>query len=282
MAKRGKINLGLASVLVVLVGAASLGACSSDDDTGTGTGGGGSGGKAGSSGSAGKGGTAGAGGATAGSGGTTAGRGGEAGLEEGGAAGSSEGGAAGSGEEAGSAGEGGSGPLTPCAPALVKPTAVPTAIQVKDSAVLVAVYAAEGVQTYTCTATTVNTTTTYAWSAAVPTANLYGQACGLAGTHYAGPHWKANDGSIILGTRIRSADSATASSIPQLLLSAAVDLGTAGVLTPVTAVQRLNTVGGIAPTTACSVTNVNGTAAIPYTASYYFYSGADIIPPATP
>ena len=145
---------------------------------------------------------------------------------------------------------------------------------------LVAAYAAEGVQTYVCTATTVDTTTTYAWSAAVPTANLYGQACTLAGTHYNGPHWKANDGSIILGTRIRNADSATADSIPQLVLSAAVDLGVAGVLTSVTAVQRLHTIGGTAPTTACTAGNVNGIAAIPYTADYYFYSGADIIPPA--
>jgi len=129
----------------------------------------------------------------------------------------------------------------------------------------------------------VNNTPTYAWTGA-PTANLYDQNCMLAGTHYAGPHWKANDGSIVKGALVRSADSATANSIAQLLLSAASDPqdpGLAGILTPVTAVQRLNTVAGIAPTTACTAGNVNETYPAPYTATYYFYSGTDIIPAGT-
>jgi len=142
------------------------------------------------------------------------------------------------------------------------------------------VYAATGAQTYTCTGTTVGTTTTYAWAGS-PAASLYDQTCTLAGTHYAGPHWKSNDGSIVKGTLVRSAASVTANSIPQLLLSAAndpQDPGVAGILTPVTAVQRLSTVAGIAPTTACTATNVGETFAAPYSATYYFYSGTDIIP----
>jgi len=282
MAKRVRVNWGLASVLLAFGGAMASGACSDDDVNTVSTAG--SGGKSGGAGTAGRAGGAGTAGATAG-GGTSGGEGGTAGSVEGGAAGSLEAGAAGAAGagEAGSGGAAGGGPELPCAPPLSKPTAVPANLVVKDEAVLVAVYAAEGVQTYTCTPTTVDTTTTYAWSAAsVPTATLYNQACTLAGTHYAGPHWKANDGSILVGTRVRSADSATANSIPQLILSAAVDAGVAGVLTPVTAIQRLHTVGGIAPTTACTAANANATAAIPYTADYYFYSGADIIPPATP
>ena len=39
-------------------------------------------------------------------------------------------------------------------------------------------------------------------------------------------------------------------------------------------------VGGIAPLTPCTAANVEAKAAIPYTADYYFYSGADIIPAA--
>lgn len=282
MSKLGRGNLGLASVLIALVGAMALSACGDDDDNTPGGAGAGSGGRSGAAGTAG---TSGRGGA--GSGGAPIGEGGTAGETGGGAGTAGEAGEGGmggdggmGGSEAGAGGEAGSAPVTPCAPALTKPAGVPTAIAVKPEAVLVAVYAATGVQTYTCVATTVNTTTTYAWSSSVPTANLYGQACGLAGTHYAGPHWKANDGSILLGTRLRDAASTTANSVPLLLLSAAVDAGVAGVLTPVTAIQRLNTVGGTAPTTACSAANVNGTAAIPYTADYYFYSGADIIPPA--
>lgn len=281
---KGRVNLGLVSIVFALVGASALGACS-DDDTNTGdTAGTNSGGKSGGGGSAGKGGaSAGSGGASAGKGGASAGNGGDAGATEGGAAGSGEGGAAGTGEggEAGFA-EGGEGPDLPCAPALVKPTGVPTDIAVKDTATLVAVYAAVGVQTYTCKATTVDTTTTYAWATpSVPTANLYNQACALAGTHYAGPHWKANDGSILAGTVLRTV--AQVGAIPWVLLPTSVDGGVAGVLTPVKAIQRLATVGGTAPAnSSCTAANVNATAAIPYTANYYFYSGTDIIPAAVP
>lgn len=188
------------------------------------------------------------------------------------AAGAGEGGAA-------EAGSGGQSATPPCGPgSLTKPT-VPTDIQVADSAVLVAAYAAEGTQTYTCQATGTGSGATYAWStASVPSANLYGADCTIAATHYAGPHWKANDGSIILGTKVRSVASSTAASVPQLILSAAVDGGTTGILTPVTAVQRLDTVAGVAPSTGCDAAHVNGTVAVPYTATYYFYSGTNIVP----
>ena len=265
--------------------------CSSDSSS---PGSGGSAGQAGSS--AGKGGTtqsSGGGGGTssAGHGGVTAaGSGGLAnaggasgkggGTSQGGSsAGAAEGGASGGVGESGNGGEGGAA-LTPCGPELTRPT-VATAIQVTDSAVLVAAYAAEGTQTYTCQMTGTGDTATYAWStASVPSANLYDSTCALAATHYAGPHWKSTDGSIILGTKVRSSASSTAASIPQLLLSAVVDAGSTGILTPVTAVQRLNTVGGIAPSAGCDADHVNGTVAVPYTATYYFYSGADTIPPA--
>jgi hypothetical protein len=95
---------------------------------------------------------------------------------------------------------------------------------------------------------------------------------------YAGPHWKATDGSIILGTKVRGVASATANSIQQLLLSTVPDAGVTGLFSPVTAVQRLNTVGGVAPASGCDSTTVNSTVAVPYTATYYFYSGANIIP----
>jgi hypothetical protein len=155
---------------------------------------------------------------------------------------------------------------------------VATDIHVGVGAVLVAAFAAEGTQIYTCTAST-TTPTTYAWSAAsVPSARLYDSDCALAVTHYAGPHWKANDGSIILGTKVRGVASATAGSIQQLLLSTVPDGGNTGLLSPVTAVQRLNTVGGVAPATGCDAAHVSGTVAVPYTAEYYFYKGTGIIP----
>jgi Protein of unknown function (DUF3455) len=261
----------------------------SDDDTSVAVGG-----AAGTAGSSGKGGggAGGEGGAHAGTGGGGAGgvageggaphaEAGFGGADLGGAPGApsmaGEGGTSGA-SEAGSGGEGGA--MSPCGPALAKPD-VPADIAVTSSALLVAAYAAEGTQIYTCTPTVTGEVTTYAWStASVPDATLYGQNCTVAATHYAGPHWRANDGSIILGTKVRSDPSGTAASIPRLLLSAAVDGGVTGLLTPVTAVQRLDTVGGIAPITGCDAAHANGTVAVPYTANYYFYSGASTIPPA--
>jgi len=301
--------------LLVMVGSVGMAmvatsGCSSDD-SGMSAGGGAGAGHAAGGGAGHAAGSGAAGAATAGSGGsaeaghaglaegggkTTAGSGGLAGGAAGGAdlgpGGGGSAGAAGEGGAAGSSGaagngqagtgEGGSGgetASTPCGPSsLTKPT-VPSDIEVAASAVLVAAYAAEGTQTYTCQATGTGSTATYAWStASVPSATLYGATCAIAGTHYAGPHWKANDGSIILGAKVRSAPSSTAGSIAQLILSATVDAGTSGIFTPVTAVQRLNTVGGIAPGTGCDAAHVSETVAVPYTATYYFYSGSNIIP----
>ena len=328
MAKRGRTNLGLATILVALLGAAALAACSDDDAIPVGGGGASSGGKSGSSGGAGKsgGGNAGKGGAaTGGAGaGAVAGEGGDQPQSMGGEAGASV-------SEAGSGGEGGDGPVSPCGPLLVKPNVANT-IAVAASAQLVAAYAADGVQTYTCTASpaaggagggggsggssgssgggsggtsgstggggsggtsgstggggsggTGGSGTTYTWSSAVPTANLYDQSCKLAATHYGGPHWKANDGSIIKGTVARTTASMTANSIALVLLNAAVDGGTTGLFTPVTAVQRLDTVGGIAPPpTACTAGNVGAMVPVHYTANYYFYSGANSVPATAP
>jgi len=239
--------------------------------TSAGRGGVGGGEAAGNGGLANMGGGAGTGGApSGGAGGGGGGAGGKVGQ-----AGAAEGGAAGDFGEIGNGGEGGA---APCGPSLSDPV-VPSDIQVTASATLVAAYAAEGTQTYTCTVTGTGDTATYAWSAAsVPAARLYSSDCLLAATHYAGPHWKADDGSIILGTKVRSVASPNAASIPELLLSTVPDGGTTGILSPVTAVQRLNTVAGIAPSTGCDAAHVNGTVAVPYTAEYYFYSGSNIIP----
>lgn len=302
----------LAAYLCLTGVLASLGAagCSDDDDDGSGgtagasgdgaggasggTGGtgGSSGGKGGSAGSSGSGGSNTSGTSSGGAGGGTdvggndsggagaAGEGGADGLAgaggNAGAAGSGEGGVGGDGA-GGGGGEGGASPQA-CAPAFAKPAGVPGAIAVKEAAVLVAVYGAVGTQTYTCNATTVGAVTTYAWGpASVPSAELRDADCDITGSHYAGPTWKANDNSTVVGARFAGVSSAAVDSI-QLLLLSAVGGATEGMFKSVTAIQRLDTVGGIAPTTACNAGNVNATAAVPYTANYYFYSGADIIP----
>lgn len=297
-------NLALGGLMFGTVAAAGLAGCSDDDGV---VGNGGSSGEDSGGTSAGEGGspTSTAGGGTggtdtiiggvpnggsagAGEGGTPPSAGGEGGMMPGpmgGAAGEGgggatsgaaggEGGMAGGGVEGGA---GGQGPDGPCAPALAEPT-VPDAIKVTDSAVLVAVYGAVGVQKYTCTQTGSGESATYAWStASVPTATLRNAECDVVGDHYAGPRWRSVDGSIALGVRVADATSAAPSSIAQLLLSATAE-GTTGIFSPVTAIQRLDTVGGVAPATGCTALTVATTVDVPYTANYYFYSGANIIP----
>jgi hypothetical protein len=181
--------------------------------------------------------------------------------------------------EAGSAGEGGAPPSLTCAPALSKPIAVPSGLEVKDNAVLVAVLAADGTQEYTCGASKVDDVTVWAWSTAIPVANLYQQDCTLAGTHSAGPRFTGKDGSNILGTRLRSAPAATPNSLTDILMSSVPNGGPVGLLSPVSAIQRLNTKGGAPPATTCSAASPKRVA-VRFTADYYFYSGTDIIPPA--
>ncbi|MEO6598901.1 MAG: DUF3455 domain-containing protein [Polyangiaceae bacterium] len=112
----------------------------------------------------------------------------------------------------------------------------------------------------------------------MPAATLYNNACEVAGQHSAGPHWVASDGSLIKGTPVAGHAVVVNGSIPLLLLSTAAEGTATGVLTNVTAVQRLATTGGAVPTGTCTSANVGAVVAAPYTATYYFYSGANIIP----
>ena len=62
----------------------------------------------------------------------------------------------------------------------------------------------------------------------------------------------------------------TSSSIPQLLLQAATNVGP-GLLGDVTWIQRLDTVGGAAPATGCDAGHVGAQVLTPYRADYFFY-----------
>lgn len=128
---------------------------------------------------------------------------------------------------------------------------------------------AKGVQIYRCTPGPNNTTT---WVFVAPEANLYANAgfTGLVGTHYAGPRWESNSGSIVRGAVDRAAPSPDPNSIPWLLLHAVSSSGP-GIYDGVTFIQRVNTVGGKAP--AITGSSEPGTEIrIPYTAEYYFYT----------
>src|SRR6185503_2694043 len=89
------------------------------------------------------------------------------------------------------------------------------------------------------------------------------------GSHYAGPHWEAADGSRIVAAVKARADAPSAGAIPSLLLGAK-SVGGEGAFSKVTSIQRVATVGGIAPAGGCF--QAGNRAYIPYIADYYFFT----------
>jgi hypothetical protein len=106
------------------------------------------------------------------------------------------------------------------------------------------------------------------WGVAVPSATLYADegGHGKVATHFAGPTWRSNSGSTVVGT-VAKRCTPDSNSIPWLSLTAAPD--GAGIFATVTFIQRLKTVGGNPPSTAGTV--IGQEARIPYTADYLFY-----------
>ena len=119
---------------------------------------------------------------------------------------------------------------------------------------------AEGVQIYEWNGAT--------WAPRGPSASLYADAAGTAavGTHYAGPTWESNSGSLVVG-RLNTPCEVGSADIPWLLLDGLRSEG-AGVFNGVTSIQRVNTVGGRAPTAPGYLGEVRR---VPYTAEYFFY-----------
>ena len=146
--------------------------------------------------------------------------------------------------------------------------AVPDPLQPPAGQALVAKYFANGVQIYECTNAQNGG---YAWTFRRPEAALSDAAGKPMGTHYAGPTWRALDGSTVAGEAVARAPSKDPASIPQLLLTAKKGDGD-GLFSKVASIQRLDTVGGPAPATGCaSADDLNHVARIRYTATYPFY-----------
>jgi hypothetical protein len=138
---------------------------------------------------------------------------------------------------------------------------VPAALKVPDGNKLTGVFAARGVQTYTCT--------DGAWKFLEPAATLSDRRGRTVALHSRGPVWVSTvDGSAVNAAAIAS--SPKTGTIPELLLQATATRG-AGVFADVSYIQRLNTTGGVAPATACTGTEQIG---VQYTATYAFYKPA--------
>jgi hypothetical protein len=128
---------------------------------------------------------------------------------------------------------------------------------------------AVGVQIYTCNPVSGG----YAWSSAVPRADLYDDHGKVVATHFAGPSWQARDGSKVVAKRDVGVIVDT-TAIPWLRLSRVSSaVGADGDrLTGTTYIQRINTTGGLTPAaSACNAVSAGTATEVPYTADYVFY-----------
>ncbi|HEY0818021.1 MAG TPA: DUF3455 domain-containing protein [Rhizobacter sp.] len=132
--------------------------------------------------------------------------------------------------------------------------------------------AARGVQVYECRADKAAATGAQ-WVFVAPQAELFDSQGKPSGTHYAGPHWEAADGSRIVGKVEARAEAPEAGAIPWLLLSAR-SVGGTGRYASVTSIQRVNTTGGLAPSQRCDKGMVGKTDKVPYTADYLLYASS--------
>ncbi len=133
----------------------------------------------------------------------------------------------------------------------------------EPNATIVAIYHAEGIQLYECSAGSDGKLT---WTFREPVATLVSHQNLTVGRHYAGPHWELIDGSTIGGRPIGRAPGKTPDDIPLLKLAAINHRGD-GKLEHVDVIQRINTKGGVA---AGPCDDAGQFRAVPYAADYAF------------
>jgi len=108
------------------------------------------------------------------------------------------------------------------------------------------------------------------WTGPVPEAILF-EGEGIVATHFAGPSWQSNSGSLVVATATGKI-TVDLTAIPWVRLVPVITHGP-GVFADVTFVQRINTVGGKAPETNGAF--IGQVAKVPYTANYIFYRAAN-------
>ena len=128
---------------------------------------------------------------------------------------------------------------------------------------------ADGVQVYTCDPKDGG----YGWSFKAPEANLFDKQGRQVGTHFAGPTWKIEDGSEVVGEVVAKADATEPRAIQWLLLRVKSHQGS-GALSAVSYIRRADTKGGLAPTKGCDAQHLSEQARMRYSATYQFYSAA--------
>jgi len=106
------------------------------------------------------------------------------------------------------------------------------------------------------------------WGPAVPRATLFDNEGNVVATHFAGPRWKSNSGSIVLGAAVQPTVTVDTNSIPWVRLRAVSTEGS-GIFANTSFIQRVHTAGGKAP--LANGTFIGQVAEMPYTADYFFF-----------
>jgi hypothetical protein len=127
-------------------------------------------------------------------------------------------------------------------------------------------FSAAGVQIYLCKPKDQD----LAFVFDAPEAVLFDADGKQAGTHFQGPAWKLNDGSLVTGEVSAKQPSPKQGAIPWLLLKVKSHQG-AGALDAVNYIRRVDTDGGAEPTEGCDAAHAGETARVPYSATYQFF-----------
>ena len=141
---------------------------------------------------------------------------------------------------------------------------IPSAVAMPGAEVRQVLFA-NGVQVYRCVAATEGGARH--WQLAGPEAELFSDAghATPVGRHFAGPTWEAQDGSRLTGKVRTSVPAPDPASIPWLLVDVRGS-GPNGLLSGITAIQRVFTAGGKPPAASC--TDGTPDLRVPYTAQY--------------
>ena len=151
---------------------------------------------------------------------------------------------------------------------------VPDAIAVPAGQQVQFFVTAKGSQIYTCQA---DADGKFAWTLKGPEAELRDRKDKVIGQHFADPTtklptWKLKDGSEISGKAAAHVDSLNSESIPWLLVNVVSHAGKSGLLTNVTAIQRVHTHGGKPGNDACDESHKDAETKSDYRADYYFFA----------
>lgn len=161
-----------------------------------------------------------------------------------------------------------SGVLRNTQPTLATPT-TPPAIAAPNHTRVILQLRGTGAQIYACRAKA-GDGEAFEWALVGPEAELFDAQGKAVLKHSAGPTWESTDGSRVLGKLEAKADAPDATAIPWLLLSAKAS-GSAGILSHVSYVQRVDTQGGKAAPGGCDALNADAEQRVEYAATYYFY-----------